>query len=77
MKKMLPKGTELMCPKCNQVMVKARYDIHPGVIHADQWEKVNAESYQGAPMRCPFDRTPYAINRSGMRGEVHTKDGWV
>lgn len=75
---MLPKGTELTCPKCNRVMARSRYDIYPNtVLSLDQWEAVDGNLRSGGPMRCPYDSTPYAVHR-GMRGEVHIKEeGWV
>jgi hypothetical protein len=76
--KVLPVGTELTCPKCNRVMVRSIQEIRAGMLLIiEYFESVEHKPASKEGMRCPFDRTPFAINRGGVNGEVHTKDGWI
>ena len=74
--KVLPKGTELTCPKCGRIMVRANCDIdRKGLIRSKYFDPVEARCEPKSGMHCPFDETPFARAFDGV--EVHTKDGWV
>lgn len=67
----LPKGTEITCPACARVMVRARVEIYRGdTIGPAFFEAVEYFPTKGANAICPYDGTAWGAMK------VHTKEGW-
>ena len=67
-----PKGTIIVCPKCDKHIATAKRDIYGS-------EAVQSEPWEGIPahddMRCPECWTRYAKIHGGLR--VYTPEGWL
>ena len=75
--KILPKGTELMCPQCHRIMARLKKDIQSGeILKTEYFESVDGQIKQYTSMRCPWDGVDYGRSKHQGAFEVHTKDGW-
>lgn len=74
--KMIEKGTEIICPNCEKVMMTASKDIMSGdVISIDNFDQVNFKGVKGDHTRCPDCDVSFGAVRTV--NQLYTKDGWV
>lgn len=72
----IPKGTEVTCPKCGEVMLRTKVDLLKGdVLSSDVFEPVGTIAKNGRFAECPNEKAPYVKTIDGVT-KVHTKDGW-
>lgn len=70
--RVLPKGTEITCPKCGILLVVSTEDIKPKTkLLPSMFSARRIQPIMGQKMRCPEDGEPFFL-----RGKIHTKDGW-
>lgn len=70
-----PKGTVIVCPKCEKELGTAMTDIcHGESIRSSAWD---GEFIQlNGPMVCPDDNTAY-VARTTTGIQLHTAKGWI
>lgn len=70
---LIPKGTNVTCPKCGSVQVRAAMHLYQGMLTTvDLFEEVNFHLVNGARMQCRTCKIPWFAD-----GSFHTEKGWV
>lgn len=74
----LPNGTEITCPNCAKVMIKAKSDIYSGtIIGPHSFKQVEFTGDRGAHLECPFCKIQFGRSKEDGGHELHTKAGWL
>lgn len=76
--KKIAQGTEVVCPKCKQVMLIANRDILSGdTVNAEAFDQIGFKGGNGCAMECPHDQTPFGRGGSACQVYVRGYEGWV
>ena len=72
----LKEGTEILCPQCETVMLRAKIDIFPGtVVGPDKFEQVEFRGGPGSECLCPKCGGRFGISSSNGN-KLFTREGW-
>lgn len=76
--RVLPKGTEIICPKCKRTLVRLARTLKSGDrLRADDFEPVAMAPVKHTKMLCAFDQEPYGRANEKGKTSLHTREGWT